>query len=207
MNEISICLSATPAHIPFSVRPAPLQRVLVADADEDIRRLIVDALCCAGFETDSAGDGGAAWDALQTCAYDLLITDNVMPHLTGLELVKKMRAARMALPVIMACGAMPLAESNHSPWLRPAALLVKPYRLEELMQKVKTVLRSRVSSGTTCEPPSFINPGERPTLLSGGSPFTNRSPSIPGPFHLPRGPVRDETRWGENPMALHPIEH
>lgn len=169
MNVTDIWPSPTQANLPFFVQPASPQRVLVVDEDEDTRRLIVDALCCAGFETDSVGDSKAAWDALQICAYDLLITDNVMPNLAGLELVKKMKAVRMALPVIMACGSLPLAEFNFSLWLRPAALLVKPYRLDELVQKVKTVLRLRVSSGTTSEPLPFTHPGEDPTLFSGGS--------------------------------------
>jgi YesN/AraC family two-component response regulator len=63
---------------------------------------------------DTAEDGEFGWEALQAKNYDLLITDNNMPKVSGLELVKKLRSARMALPVILASGAMP-EELNRLP--------------------------------------------------------------------------------------------
>jgi DNA-binding response OmpR family regulator len=61
----------------------------------------------AGYLVDVAEDGAAAWDALQANRYDLLITDNNMPEMSGMELLKKLRSARMELPVIMATGTCP----------------------------------------------------------------------------------------------------
>jgi CheY-like chemotaxis protein len=73
-------------------------------------------------------------------SYDLLITDNDMPKVTGLELVRKLRAARMALPVIMASGTLPVHDPERSLWFQPAAVLLKPYRAEELLTTVIEVL-------------------------------------------------------------------
>lgn len=61
----------------------------------------------AGYEVDSAEDGSVAWDTLNACSYDLLINDNNMPNLTGLELLRKVRDHHIALPVIMASGTIP----------------------------------------------------------------------------------------------------
>lgn len=80
-----------------------------------------------GYHVDAAEDGAVAWDALQANRYDLMITDNAMPHLTGIELLKKLRAARMTLPVIMATGSLPEAEFVVQPWLQPSAMVIKPY--------------------------------------------------------------------------------
>ena len=122
------------------------RRILVVDDDADIRLLNAEVLKRSGYHVDTAEDGEEGWKALHAVSYapdsyDLLITDHDMPRLTGLGLVKKMRAARMALPVIMATGALPTAEFIQYPWLQPAATLLKPYRVEDLLGAVKKVLR------------------------------------------------------------------
>ena len=58
----------------------------------------------------------AAWEALQTYEYDLVITDNQMPRMTGLEMIGKLRSSTMTVPVIMAlqdiCPCMNLPASH-----------------------------------------------------------------------------------------------
>src|SRR6185436_5976774 len=78
------------------------QRILVVDDDVGLRQLGTEVLIRHGYQVDAAADHTAGWKALQARAYDLLITDRDMPRLSGLQLVKKLRAARMALPVILA---------------------------------------------------------------------------------------------------------
>ena len=111
--------------------------------DDDIffRRLNTQVLVGSGYEVDATADGAAAWQALNTYSYDLLITDNSMPKVTGVELLKRLRAARMALPVIMATGTVPQEEFARRPWLKPSATLLKPYTGEEMLRTVKKVLR------------------------------------------------------------------
>ena len=61
-------------------------------------------------------------------------------------MLKKLRAARMALPVIMATGTLPTEEFTRYPWLQPAATLLKPYTGEEMLKTVKKVLRETDNS-------------------------------------------------------------
>ncbi len=124
----------------------PPHRVLVVDDDICIRHVNTEALLRSGYEVDAAEDGAAAWDALGADTYDLMITDNNMPGLTGVELLKKLRAARMALPVIMATGALPKEEFTRYPWLQPDATLLKPYTMEAMLSTVKKVLRETEST-------------------------------------------------------------
>ena len=70
-----------------------------------------------------------------------MITEHDMPKLTGVELVRKLRAARMALPVVMAAGKLPTDELARNPSLRLAATLVKPFAIEALLDTVRNVLR------------------------------------------------------------------
>jgi DNA-binding response OmpR family regulator len=124
----------------------PPHRILVVDDDLAIRQLHTSSLLRCGYEVDAAEDGAAAWEALGAATYDLLLTDNTMPKVSGVELLKKLRAARMSLPVIMATGSFPQEEFTRYPWLRPAATLLKPYTIAEMLRKVAEVLRATVNT-------------------------------------------------------------
>ena len=141
-----------PACAPIPCPTQPLQRILVADDDSDIRQLSARVLVRSGYHVDAAGDGAAAWEALQTKAFNLLITDHDMPRLTGVELVKKLRAARMALPVILVTGKLPAEELAQNPSLQLAALLPKPFSIGELLETVRVVLRATDSAPGQLEP-------------------------------------------------------
>lgn len=116
--------------------------ILVAEDDPLLLLHNTAVLARCGYEVDSAADGDAAWQALSTDSYDLLLTDNIMPKVSGLELLKKLHAARMDLPVIMATGTSPQEEFAKHPWLQPAATLLKPYTSEEMLNTVEKVLRN-----------------------------------------------------------------
>jgi DNA-binding response OmpR family regulator len=152
-----------------------LHRVLVVEDEPDIRRLNAEVLESYGYQVDTAEDGEAGWEALHATrhapeSYALLITDHEMPGLSGLALVKKLRAARMALPVIMATGTMPTKDLfTRYPWLQPAATLVKPYSIEQLLGTVEKVLR------VTASPREEIVPA--PKWLSNGGMQLHRSPT------------------------------
>jgi DNA-binding response OmpR family regulator len=121
-------------------RPTPSVRVLVVDDELVIRLSVACLLMCDGYEVDTVEDGQAAWGALQSEHYDLLITDHNMPKVSGLELVKKLRAQDVVLPVILMSGALPTEELNAQPRLRLAATLTKPFSGDELLGIVKRVL-------------------------------------------------------------------
>ena len=105
---------------------APRRRILVVEDDRDLRQINAMLLVHSGYAVDMAEDGVAAWEALQSNRYDLMVTDNNMPRLTGLELLKELRSAGMSLPVIMATGTLPTQELSQNPWLEPVTMLAKP---------------------------------------------------------------------------------
>ena len=132
---------------------SPRHRILVVDDDIFIRRLNTDALSQLGYEVDAAEDGSVAWDNLQRKSYDLVVTDNEMPNLSGVELFFRLRAAHLALPVIMATGTLPNKESTQYPLPQPVATLHKPYTLVELVGAVQAVLRATGDTSEQKEPP------------------------------------------------------
>jgi two-component system cell cycle sensor histidine kinase/response regulator CckA len=128
-----------------SMSNQPAHRILVVDDDVSIRQLTTKMLISSGFEVDAAADGAAGWEALQAKHYDLLITDNFMPKVTGIEMVKKLHAAHMKLPVIMATAIFPQEEFILHPWLQAIPTLIKPFRAAELLSTVRKVLSASAS--------------------------------------------------------------
>ena len=164
---------------PLLFQTNPPDRILVAEDDIFFRRFNTKVLVGSGYEVDAAADGAAAWRALNADSFDLLITDNSMPKLTGVELLRKLRGARMALPVIMATGALPKEEFARDPWLRPAATLLKPYTGEQMLNTVKKVLREVGGSADTSQ---LLSMKDNKTSQAG-------EPAS-APWQRPTGPAR-----------------
>ena len=142
-------------------------RILEAEDDISIRLLNTERLVHAGYEVDAAEDAAAAWKALNNDNYDLLITDHNMPKLTGVELLKKLRAAQMVLPVILLSGKVPNEEFTRYPWLQFTAVLLKPYTFAELLVTVKEVLSTTNGARQLLEPtPNFQS---RPAIALSGT--------------------------------------
>jgi len=133
--------SGGPTRAAFKRRSKTSPRILVVDDNVDIRRLNTEVLMNAGYKVDAANDGAVAWTALQLFDYALLITDNEMPTVTGVELIMKLRVEDMRLPVVLMSGTIPTEVFNQHPWLQIQATLVKPYSVPELLTTVKNVLR------------------------------------------------------------------
>ncbi|QDT69047.1 Alkaline phosphatase synthesis transcriptional regulatory protein PhoP [Planctomycetes bacterium MalM25] len=82
--------------------PSP-KLALVAEDNAALRRVIAFTLRNAGFEVTAACDGQVAWESAEHEAFDLVVTDQQMPNLNGLELVERLRASEhnSATPVVL----------------------------------------------------------------------------------------------------------
>jgi CheY-like chemotaxis protein len=116
------------------------QRILVVDDDEDSRYVTSVLLAHAGYLVDGAADGEEAWEALLTTSYDLLVTDHNMPRLSGLDLVARLRAAGMSLPVILHSGWPGLGGEADYLSLRLTAVIRKSTNFAELRNAVNCIL-------------------------------------------------------------------
>ena len=123
----------------------PAHRILVAEEDPHIRQVSAEVLIRHGYEVNTAKDGAAAWKELQAINYNLLITDCDLPKITGIVLVKKLRAAHLALPVVMVADRLPAHELARNPSLQLAATLLKPFAVDALLDTVNIVLRATIT--------------------------------------------------------------
>ncbi|MFO1446943.1 MAG: response regulator [Opitutaceae bacterium] len=117
-----------------------VRSILVLDDDLAVRNALVETMRRAGYAVASAADGEEGWNALRRAEHDLVITDHDMPRLTGLDLVRRMRACRMDLPVILVSGRMPWEEPDLARVLIPGTAMEKPFRLADLLSTVRALL-------------------------------------------------------------------
>lgn len=118
----------------------PAQRILVVEDEPDIRQLDSEVLRKSGYQVDTAENGVEAMQTLNSDHYDLVIVEEEMSEMPGLELVKEMRAEEIMVPVILVLGTMPEEESKTDSWPQIQATLLKPYTVAELFRTVKEVL-------------------------------------------------------------------
>ncbi|QDU98480.1 Transcriptional regulatory protein SrrA [Lignipirellula cremea] len=115
--------------------------LLTIEDDAAIRRGIVDSLEYAGYRVLEAGNGPAGLEMAVQQQYDLLLLDLVLPGLSGMEILKRVRETRPTLPVIILTARG--EESDRVDGLRQGAddYVVKPFSVKELLARVEAVLR------------------------------------------------------------------
>jgi DNA-binding NtrC family response regulator len=133
----------------------PPRRIFVVDQDPYIRHFSAEVLIRQGYEVNAAEDGAAAWKELQANNYNLLIIEQKIPKVSGVELLKKIHATRMDLPVILATRTLPTKTFTLLPWLQAASILRKPYTFEKLLGMVKNVLYATAIVRGEITPPSI----------------------------------------------------
>ena len=114
--------------------------ILVVDDDDGVRELVARSITKVGYRVDTARDGEEAWSALCVAAYDLLITDNSMPKLSGLNLIRRLRAVSPEPPCILITGGPSIPELPSRGVIHHSAILAKPFSCEELIEMIYGVL-------------------------------------------------------------------
>jgi DNA-binding response OmpR family regulator len=128
-------------------------RIIIADDDRIVRRIVVAKLSGIGYEVREAEDGQEALDLLEGGEVpDLLITDSLMPRMNGLDLVRSIRNSPdgdlSALPVIMLTSRQSERDVIEGLETGLDDYVTKPFSPDELVARVRTVLwRTRRDRG------------------------------------------------------------
>jgi two-component system cell cycle sensor histidine kinase/response regulator CckA len=118
-------------------------RVLCADDEPAILTTLGALLRKVGFGVETAPDGVSAWKRLQSdpTGFDLLITDNEMPGLSGLGLAERIRAAGMRTKVVVFSGSVTNAQAERMARIGCHAVVEKGAGAERLMEIIAGILR------------------------------------------------------------------
>lgn len=120
----------------------PPKRILYADDDADLRKIVKDQLVAMGFVIDEAEDGIAAMERLEKESYDLMLLDINMPRKTGLEVLKSLKSSGGKCKVIMLTGRVGFSVATETLKLGADAYITKPFNIEYLVSTINKVLAS-----------------------------------------------------------------
>ncbi len=123
-----------------AARPAqPKGNILLAEDEESIRELISDFLTEKGHSVTTCVDGEQALEELSKTAtnWDLLITDQTMPKMTGMQLSAKVQQIRPGLPIILCTGYSQTVDLEISRQLGFHAIIEKPISLYKLLAEIE----------------------------------------------------------------------
>ncbi|MSR36048.1 MAG: response regulator transcription factor [Gemmatimonadetes bacterium] len=118
-------------------------RILVADDEPHIRRILTTLLEAASFEVDPVADGPTALEHLQgDSSYDLVLLDIMMPGATGLEVLGRLRALehRRGVPVVIMTAKGQDADRDEAFNLGADDLVTKPFSPKKLLARIDEIL-------------------------------------------------------------------
>jgi CheY-like chemotaxis protein len=120
-------------------------RIVVADDDPFIRRLVVFTLKKRGYETLEASNGAAALDLVRQAKPDLAVLDVLMPEMTGLEVTKILSQdpTTLNIPILILSASAQQSEVEAGLASGATAYLVKPFEPKVLGERVAEILGKR----------------------------------------------------------------
>lgn len=118
-----------------------MKRILIVDDYKEIGNLLSKFFLLNGYEVDCVEDGEVALRQVMRKRYDLIITDYWMPKLDGIDLIKRLKRAKLSLPILIISGS-----GVGEPFFREAgadAFLTKPLDLSSMKILVENILNSK----------------------------------------------------------------
>jgi len=103
----------------------PKPRILLVDDDARVRDMLRDVMATFGYDVDVAGDGRTGVEKFREQPIDVIVTDFMMPGITGLDLAAQVRVVDPAMPIILLTGLATLAVLEEARRLR-VTVLSKP---------------------------------------------------------------------------------
>lgn len=122
-----------------------MARILIAEDDADLRLLLRLVLHRAGHQVGEARDGVEALEAMSRADLDVVLLDNLMPRMSGLEVLEAVQLLRRTeRPLILVISALATRADIRSYYVRGADdFLAKPFATEELVDRVQMLLDER----------------------------------------------------------------
>ena len=130
-----------------------MARILIVDDESFFRRMLSHLLACAGYEIESAENAEQAWVRIcDSGPYDLMISDLVMPGMSGIDLVRKLRDERPErVPVLILTARGQQITEDEARASGADAFMTKPFGSHELLKTVSSLVDSGRAVGAEDE--------------------------------------------------------
>lgn len=122
--------------------------LLVVEDERDLNRVIARRLEKEGYSVDRCFDGEEALDYLAAGEFDAVILDIMLPKYNGLEIVRRMRAAKNQTPVLFLTAKDSVSDRVAGLDAGAEDYLVKPFAFEELLARIRVMTRKSAGNHT-----------------------------------------------------------
>ncbi len=117
-------------------------RILFAEDEPDLNRIVTKKLTEAGYSVDSCLNGDDALYYLQSTDYDAAVLDIMMPGLSGIEVVRAIRAEKNTVPVLFLTARDSVRDRVYGLDVGADDYLIKPFSFEELLARIRVMIRN-----------------------------------------------------------------
>ena len=116
-------------------------KLLVIEDEEGLREALITALQSEGYEAEGTEDGEDGLEMICTGLYDLIILDVMLPGMDGFEILRRVRGEKRTVPILLLTARSAVEDKVEGLDLGADDYLTKPFALEELMARVRVLLR------------------------------------------------------------------
>ena len=124
-------------------------RILVAEDEQDLNRVICKKLTTEGYAVDGCHNGREVLDYLASAEYDGLVLDIMMPELDGLGVLARLRQAKNPVPVLLLTARDAIEDRVKGLDAGANDYLVKPFAFDELTARIRAMTRLPKTAGTS----------------------------------------------------------
>lgn len=125
-------------------------RILIAEDEKDLNQIIAGRLKAEHYSVDCCYNGQEALEYLESAEYDAVVLDIMMPVLDGLSVLKKIRRRNDSTPVILLTAKDSIEDRVSGLDAGANDYLVKPFAYEELLARIRVLLRKPAETPKTC---------------------------------------------------------
>lgn len=122
-----------------------LMKLLIVEDEKTLNKVISKRLESVGYEVFSCFDGEEALNTLMTDSFDVVVMDIMMPKLSGIEVLKEMKEKDIDIPVLFLTAKDTVEDRVYGLDLGAEDYLVKPFSFEELLARIRVILRSHTN--------------------------------------------------------------
>lgn len=131
-----------------SEKRSVFMRILIAEDEKSLNRIITKQLKASGYSVDCAFNGEEAYDLISMTDYDAAVFDVMMPKIDGFSLLRKIRKEGNNLPVLFLTARDSIEDRVEGLDIGADDYLVKPFAFEELLARIRVIIRKNSVSNS-----------------------------------------------------------